>query len=311
MPRRLVVCARRITLLACLPWLPAPSLAAQETREIEHDGQRRQAIIVNAEAAQDKPRPLWLVLHGRRPADAPNRSSATLDAIAKREGFIAAYPAGHAGSWHFPGQVVPPGSTKSTVDDLGFLQRFIERAIADKLADAKRIYVSGFSAGGFMTYALACALSERIAAAAPLGASMTDAQIELCKPARSMPLLVIAGTADRSVRYDGQVRADYRITSIPETLEFWRRLHGCRSQNAALLAQRNADDPTRTERIEWSLCKSGGPLPLALYRIDGGGHTLPSLTPQTAEEEGRNGRRSRDFETSEVVWAFLKQWSLP
>lgn len=57
--------------------------------------------------------------------------------------------------------------------------------------------------------------------------------------------------------------------------------------------------------------KGGGPDPLRLYRVDGGGHTLPTLTPHPPEAEAREGRRNRDFEASELAWEFLKQWSLP
>ena len=195
-------------------------------------------------------------------------------------------------------------------DDFGFLSKLIDALIEAKLADPKRVYVSGTSQGGFMTYSLTCGLSEKIAAAAALIASMTDAQIELCKPARAVPLMVIGGTNDRIVPYDGWLTSDDRLTSVPETLEFWRRKHGCKAQKAAMLPARkqSADNRTRTVLVEWLGCKADGGL--RLYRVKGGGHTLPSVDPISEDALKGFGARNGDIETSEEVWTFVKRWSL-
>lgn len=301
-----------LVLALLMTQLPISSGAAQQTRDIEHQGARRHTLVVNAEAAKDGPRPLWLVLHGGRPAEAPHRTSPVLDVLARSEGFVVAYPSAIAGRWSHQAARPPAGAIPAPpVDDQGFLMRLIDGLVSDRIADHKRIYVSGFSSGGFMTWSLLCAFPERFAAAAPMSASMTEAQIAACRPQRAVPLVVFAGTADRIVRYDGALRGETRIVSIPETLEFWRRHHGCASQSVTDVPHRDPTDPTRVERIDWSLCQSGGPEPLRLYRVEGGGHTLPTLAPHPPEAEARDGRRNRDFEASEVAWEFLKQWSLP
>ena len=289
-----------------------PSCVAPLTRDLEHQGARRHTLIVNAEAARNGPRPLWLVLHGSRPADAPHRTSPVLDALAKSEGFVVAYPSAIGGRWSHQAMRPSHAATSAPpVEDQGFLLRMIDALTSDGIADHKRVYISGFSSGGFMTWSLLCAHSERFAAAAPMSASMTEAQVATCKPQRAVPLVVFAGTADKAVRYDGTLREETRIVSIPEALEFWRRRHGCRSQTVTDVPHRDPGDPTRVERIDWSLAEPGGPAPLRLYRVEGGGHTLPTLVPHPPEAEARDGRRNRDFEASELAWEFLRQWSLP
>lgn len=297
--------------LAGVATLVSGPAAAQEAREIEHQGVKRALIVTNAAAAKDAPRPLMVVLHGRRQVTQPHRSSATLDALAIKEGFVVAYPAALGGKWNYVGETTPPSLAGAVpADDLAFLTLLIEMLVAEKAADPSRIYISGSSQGAFMTYSLVCLLSERIAAAAPLIASMTEAQMGGCQPKRAVPLLVIAGTHDRIVPYDGWLTPAYRLTSVPETLEFWRKRHACAGLRSIVMPKRTDAEPTRTHVLVWTGCALDGAL--KLYRVEGGGHTLPSLVPRPAGEaqNDKMGPRGGDFETSHEVWNFLKQWSL-
>lgn len=315
-PSTLVVCTARLiaALFIAALFVSLGTARAQDLREIEHQGIKRNYILVNSTAARDTPRPLLMVLHGRREASAPNRSSPLLDALAAKEEFVAVYPAGLEGRWNFPQQWTEPVKAGSVpADDVGFVLAVIDRLIADKTADAKRVYVSGASNGGLLTYGLMCVASDRIAAAAPLIANMSEAQIAACHPARPVPTVMIAGTADRVMPYDGGLGPwRGRLRSIPETLEFWRKQHGCQTQTVNHPVDPGSARSGRTWRVDWSECRTRSVLShVRLHRVEGGGHTLPSLTPQTAEDLARNGLRSTDFETSEIVWDFLKQWSLP
>ena len=67
--------------------------------------------------------------------------------------------------------------------------------------DTSRVYVAGLSEGGFMSLHLGCALSDRIAAAAAVGAAMPKTMI--CLPSRPVPMLMINGTSDPVVPYGG------------------------------------------------------------------------------------------------------------
>jgi polyhydroxybutyrate depolymerase len=189
------------------------------------------------------------------------------------------------------------------VDDLGFIRVLIDDLIAKNIADPKRVYVTGMSRGGLMSFTVACALADRVAAAVPLITPMTEYQRDDCKPARLMPLLALAGTADPSQPFNGVKWPLGRLLSVPETMKFWCMLHGCRQMDMTPVAHRQASDPTSVVVVSWTQCASGAPL--RLYRVRGGGHRLPSLD-DTPEKPGRFGLRNRDFETAEIVWAFFK-----
>lgn len=290
--------------------------ASPESRTLDHQGVPRGYVIANAAHAAKRPRPLVLVLHGRREANEPNRSSPALDALAAREGFVAVYPAAIAGAWNYPtrigGQIPISMAGNVPADDLGFLTSLLDRLIADRVAMSSRVYVSGASMGGFMTFALMCAIPDRIAAAAPLIATMTDRQMEACKPSRQVPVAMLAGTADKLVPYDGHQGGGFRMAAVPETLAFWWGLHGCDGHRAAYVngpPPKDQPDAISTLRIEATGCRVPGAV--RLYRVEGGGHTLPSLRPITADQETRFGPRSTEFETSAEVWAFFKRFAKP
>lgn len=290
--------------------------AAMEQRTLQHQGGAREYIVVNAPGATRPPRPLVMVLHGRRQPGEANRSSTALDELAVKEGFVAVYPAAIAGAWNYPtrtaGQVPISMVGSVPADDLGFLTRLIDRLIADRIAMSSRVYVSGASMGGFMTFALMCAVPERMAAAAPLIATMTDRQMEACKPSRPVPVAMLGGTADTLVPYEGRQGDGFRMAALPETLAFWWNLHGCSDHRASYVVgppSRDKPDAITTLRIEATGCRVRGAV--RLYRVEGGGHTLPSLRPIAAAEEQRFGPRSTEFETSAEVWAFFKRFAKP
>ena len=126
-------------------------------------------------------------------------------------------------------------------------------------------------------------------------------------PVRPVPIMLLAGTADHVQEYEGWLYTNGRLLSVPETMEYWRSLHGCREQHVRRLPHRNDDDRTRVVVIEWSACRSRSPV--RLYRIVNGGHQMPSLTGGASLPEQRFGRRNRDIETAEEVWAFIKRYT--
>ncbi len=319
--------ARDILVTAGLLAALSSPVAAQTSREIEHQGVKRAVIVSNADAAKEAPKPLLIVLHGRRSPEEPHRASRLLDVLAAREEFVVAYPAGVNGRWDYPEQpadtlTIPgkdgsldllPDRSRQPADDVGFVVTLIERLVSERIADRNRIYVSGASNGGLLTYGLMCLTSDRLAAAAVLIANMSEAQMAACKPARAVPAVFVAGTADRIMPYDGMITpTGHRLASVPETLEFWRKRHGCRAQLVARPQDPKEPRATNWSRIDLNSCDGTHPgVHLRFFRIEGGGHTLPSLSPQSPEDLAKNGRRSADFETSVEVWSFLKQWSLP
>ena len=115
-------------------------------------------------------------------------------------------------------------------------------------ADPKRIYVTGVSNGGAMTMTLVCERADLFAAAASVIMNFTDEFADACHPSRPVPMLMMNGTADPLIPYEGG-----RGTSRFAVDGFWST-----EKTLALLAQastaaRNGDaavDRSRRQRPE-------------------------------------------------------------
>lgn len=107
--------------------------------------------------------------------------------------------------------------------------------------DPKRIFATGISNGAMMSYRLACELSDKIAAVAPVeGAQNVD-----CWPSNRISVIVFHGTADRLVPFDGgttrfQIGPKRTDNSVANAVEFSVRQDGC---SATSTAQRNHGTP--------------------------------------------------------------------
>jgi polyhydroxybutyrate depolymerase len=283
---------------------------ADETIKLTHQGVERTAILYRpAKIDPSGRRPLVIALHGITQSTQDLRGQLLLDAAADREGFVVLYPEAVELTWSYGRPVGRPGPLigDEPVDDIGFIRRLIDDLINRNIIDPARIYVAGVSRGGLMAFTLACALDDRVAAVAPFITGMTDNQREDCRPARPVPIMVIAGTEDPIQPYDGWILSMGRLLSVPETMEFWRLLHGCTGQTGKLLSHRERSDRTHVVRIDWEGCRNDAQV--RLYRVSGGGHQLPSLAVSAEETAKRFGQRNRDFETGNEVWDFFKSIS--
>lgn len=261
--------------------------------------------VLHTPPGRTGPLPVVMALHGLDEPVEDVRQSWTLDAVADREGFAVLYPQALGGRWAYADTrpVQLPGGG-GLVDDVGFLTVLLDKLAAGHAIDPAHVYVAGVSNGGLMAWTLACQVSNRIAAVAPIITGMIERQAEQCHPERLDPLLVIAGTDDWTQAYDGAMAPGFRLLSIPETIEFWRRLRGCTGLNSTPLPSHERQDPTAAVLVEWTGCKD--PSPQRYFRIEGGGHRLPSFAPfGEHEQRRRHGGRSQAIETAEELWSFF------
>ena len=87
----------------------------------------------------------------------------------------------------------------STVDDVDFINTIIELVSQKYNLNQERIYSTGMSNGGFMSYHLACNLSSKIAAIASVTGSMSIQTYESCNPTHPTSILQVHGTIDVTV----------------------------------------------------------------------------------------------------------------
>jgi polyhydroxybutyrate depolymerase len=282
-----------------------------ETLKITHDRIEREALVQYPERSRGLS-PVVIVLHGgtRGAGDIFDRTS--WPQIAKLNGAVLVAPQGVDNQWN-DGRDVTISGTRSTADDVGFLQSLIATLIKDHGADPRAIYVSGISNGGLMTMRFACEKPSLIAAIAPVISTMPQAIAPTCKSAAPLPALFMAGTADPLMTYDGspsQLAAKRGPTapmlSMPATLDLWRIKNGCDDKGGARdLPDLNKRDQSTVTRIEYRPCKTGAPV--VHYRVNGGGHQMPSLKPQQLPPQFAQlvGPQNNDIEGPTEIWQFF------
>jgi polyhydroxybutyrate depolymerase len=228
-------------------------------------------------------RPLVLALHGRGGRGEGQAALSHLDELAAREGFIAVFPDAMNRSW--------------SDQDVAFLRALIDAFVADGRADASRVYVTGMSNGAVMTWTLACALGDRIAAIAPVAGGMPDG---LACDARTS-VVYFAGDRDPILAYTG----GGGLLSAEESARRWAAADGCTGEPAREeLADEDPDDETIARAERWETCAGG--LAVELVTIEGGGHTWPG--GQQYASPMIIGKTSRDVDASEEMWRFFQRF---
>src|SRR4030043_256365 len=85
-----------------------------------------------------------------------------------KEGFIIVYPQGVGRHWNDGRKGANDRAHKENIDDVGFISLLIDRLVTEWNINPARIYVTGISNGAGMSFMLACHLSKKITAIAPV-----------------------------------------------------------------------------------------------------------------------------------------------
>jgi polyhydroxybutyrate depolymerase len=285
---------------------------AVQTITLKHGGLDR-VVLIQSTGASSVPKPVVIALHGgtRGASDIFDRT--TWPAIATREGFLLAAPQGLDNQWN-DGRDTTISGTRSEADDVGFLVSLIDTLVRDHGADRDAVFVTGISNGGLMSLRLGCERSGSVKAIAPVIATLPEVLAGTCAGAAPLPALFVAGTADPLMTYNGEPGplAKRRgpsapMLSIPETLDLWRIRNDCDDKGGARdLPDTNKSDQSTVTVITYSPCRSGAPV--VHYRINGGGHQMPSLEPQKLSPQvaALVGPQNTDIEGAEEIWRFFK-----
>lgn len=297
--------------LAC-PWGLAHASAPAVRSMARPEGQRYWQEFVPARGAEGAP--VVMVLHGggqsmRRIFDRPAGGSARWAGIAAREDILLVAPngvalrsgdtAGNRQSWNDFDQ-----RATTDVDDVGFLTALVDRVISEHGADRSRVYITGASNGGMMTFRMLLERPDLFAAAAAFISSLPDASLR--PPARPTPILIVNGTEDRLVPWGGGALARNRgvVRSTAETVRFFREANGVRAESTVTqLPPAVPPDGCRLILERWD-----GDAPVALLTMEGGGHEIPDPdTPERPRMAQRIlGPACRGVAGAELAWDFMR-----
>jgi polyhydroxybutyrate depolymerase len=219
--------------------------------------------------------PLVLVLHGASGNAGRVELRYHWDAFSDRDGFFVVYPQGVFDRWN---ATLDPGR----VDDVAFLGALIDHLARTFPIDSRRVYVAGMSNGGAMTYRIGCALSNRIAAIAPV-----EAWNPGCRPARPVSMVAVHGLADRQVSFAG----------AQQSVSEWAAHDGCPLDPRV---QRNGP----ITNSAWAPCAVG--TTVELFAVAGSGHEWPGSSPPLAGHD----LPSHDLDATATIWHFFQQHGL-
>ena len=291
---------KHITILLVLIGTFSPILAQQTINgSVIHDGIQRDYILyIPAIYDGSADFPLVLNFHGFGSNANEQMFYGDFRDIADTEGFLLVHPQGTSlnGSQYW--NVGSPGSSGSTIDDVGFTEALIDELANLYTINLDRVYATGMSNGGFMSFLLACQLSEKIAAIASVTGSMTLDTYANCNAQHPTPILQIHGTSDNIVPYNGNTGS----LSIDDVISYWVNYNNC-DTNPTITTFPDLD-PSDGSIVEHIVYTGGDNASTTEHmKVIGGGHTWPGsvfILPET----------NQDINASNEIWEFFSRFDI-
>jgi len=263
------------------------------------DGQMRHYLLYVPESyTGNEAVPLILNFHGFTSTAKAQLAYGDFRKIAEREQVILVHPQGTLhptqGYTYWNAHWEAEG-----VDDVGFASALIDSIAHAYNINLDRVYSTGMSNGGFMSYTLACALGDKIAAIASVAGSMTVKQLStFCQPNHSIPIMQIHGTADNLVPYGGN--QDW-MAPIDEVIAYWVKYNNCvDSVQLTQIEDIDTNDGCKIEKYSYSNCENK--TTIELLKVINGGHTWPGASKLI-------GVTNKDINASEEIWNFFSKYS--
>lgn len=240
---------------------------------------RRYLVYVPKTYDRSKATPLVISMHGASLWPASQMEYSRWNDLADEHGFIVVYPAGMG----FPKiwRMSPQGLQL----EVTFISDLIDKLAAEYRIDPTRVYADGFSNGGGMSFAVACRLSDRIAAVGAVAAARALPR-NWCSDSKPVPMMAFHGTNDPLVPYQG----------VRDWVASWARRNQCSGDPI------DARIAASVHRLEYTNCAENADV--ILYTVDGGGHSFPGGKPLP---EWIAGRTTHEIDATILLWKFFVQ----
>lgn len=278
-------------------------VSADRTRDLKQTlefGGRTRSYLVHLPPNYTKRErlPLVLVLHGGGGNAKSNIELTGFSDKADKEHFIVVYPNGTGRldnillTWNSGNCCGYALDNK--IDDTGFLSALIDKMEREFNIDTKRVYATGLSNGGMMSYRLGCELADKIAAIAPVAGALN---LE-CRPSQPVSVIAFHGTDDQHVLYEGgkpRKKADPHDrtdNSVANAIAFWVGHNQCASQPVREQMGNIIVDTYQGGRNNSEV---------VLYTINGGTHSWPGgKKPRFLADEP-----TQEISATDLMWDFF------
>ena len=206
------------------------SISNGQQVEIDSNGDDR-SFLINLPSDTNDPVPLVFILHGLGETGALWYNVASYIAS---QGIVTVRPESgtflnNSGTGYVKLWNAILDSTR--YDDVQFISDIIDYMLIHyDFIDYSKIYVLGYSNGGYMAYRLACDLSYRITAfSSVVGNMFLDDEFDCIDQSRDIPIFHVHGTEDPINSYypggNGVDIIDDQYLTIVESIEFWSNYH--------------------------------------------------------------------------------------
>jgi polyhydroxybutyrate depolymerase len=230
--------------------------------------EREYRLLVPAHYDGRRALPAVLVFHGSSASAWVIERETSFDVLADARDFFVIYPEGTRRAWNI-GECCRY-AYRSRQDETAFVAAILAQLRGNFRIDSTRIYATGYSDGATLSYLLACAMPNRLAAVAGISGTLFSPEPRCALP-RPVSALVIHGTGDQSIPYNGQsgvpasAKGVHFNASAPAVAKFWAVRDRCDAPSA----------PIRHGNVERMVydCPHGGDV--ELYTIYGGAHGWP------------------------------------
>lgn len=156
------------------------------------------------------------------------------------------------------------------VDDVGFICALIEELSTRFNIDRDRVFVLGFSMGGFMANRLAIERGDMFRAVCSVNGTIGNL-IKDETPKCPVNVLHIHGTDDPSVPYDSASQSHPHGIGAEQVVEYWRKHNQCAEQPQVFQYPKLVEEPLSFERRLYTNGKDGARAGLIVAH--GGVHT--------------------------------------
>lgn len=284
------------------------------------DGRTRRYIVhVPPQARDAKPLAVVLSFHGGGGNARGQQDYTRMDPVADREGFIVVYPDGTGRlrrrllTWN--AGTCCGYARDRRVDDVGFVRALLDTLARRLPVDPRRVYATGLSNGGMMSYRLAAELGDRIAAIAPIaGGTVVDS----IRSPRPVPVMHIHSLDDPRALYSGGLGPPFPYTNarvlqpnMDSVIARWVRFDRCPptpSVGETVRGRQGSPSATHTATpYRYAPCAGGAEY--VIWKLTGAGHTWPGAGVQSWQEHVGPATDVVDADT--LLWRFFQRFSLP
>lgn len=234
-------------------------------------GNTNRKMLVYAPSGIEPNSALLISMHGMNQDIDYQKNQAKWELLAKEHGFVVVYPAGISNSWDISGN-----------RDIDFILAIIHEMYNRYAIDSNRVYLSGFSMGGMMTYHAANKIADKIAAFAPVSGYLMGGPNT--NSSRPIPIIHTHGTTDDVVAFSG----------VKTCLDAWVTRNNCPA-TAVVTKPYPVDKPNSSgTKHYWG--PGTDSVEIVLMELAGKGHW------HSNEESG--------VHTSREIWNFCKKFTL-